>query len=667
MPLNAFDRLISLFSPTAGLRRAQARSVLAYYEAAQPSRLRKNRRERGSGNAAVLRAGSSLREIARHLEQNYDLARGVLNTLVVNTVGANGIGVEPQPRNADGTINQELADQISELWKDWCKHPEVTKQHDYASMCRLLARSWFRDGEVFSQTVAGFISTLDHGTRVPLSVEMLESDFVPMDKHSMAPVINQGIELNAWGAPVAYHVYLSSPLDGVTVSTAGTTKRVPAANMLHVKHVDRIRQLRGVSVFAAVLNRFDDLKDYEESERIAAKIAASMAAFIKKGDPTMYPMPDPNSPAGAEQRHLKFQPGMVFDDLKPGEEIGTIDTNRPNPNLETYRDAQLKAIAAGTGPSFSSVARTYNGTYSAQRQELVESYGTYATLASEFISHIVQPLYERFIATAIASGVLRVPANLKPGTVDDAAFMAPAMPWIDPKKEAEAWAMLEDRAYISGPEIIRKRGGNPRDVLQQQALWLQAKRDANVPPAGQAPQEPVDPRTEEDARALAKAAINRAKAEAALAEVRTRQQEQMGEAILALREAELQAVRARIRLDNAMADEAQAKRDAADAERALTEARSDRERIEAELELERAAKADDLLAEEHQARMAALEQQAAASRRAEQEREQAAQQAQARADELHKIALAAERNRKKITDVDLAAAEQALAELRGGE
>ena len=39
---------------------------------------------------------------------------------------------------------------------------------------------------------------------------------------------------------------------------------------------------------------------------------------------------------------MKFRPGMVFDDLRPGEEIGMIDTNRPNPNLETYRSGQLK-------------------------------------------------------------------------------------------------------------------------------------------------------------------------------------------------------------------------------------------------------------------------------------------------------------------------------------
>jgi lambda family phage portal protein len=230
-------------------------------------------------------------------------------------------------------------------------------------------------------------------------------------------------------------------------------------------------------VFASVLNRFDDLKDYEESERIAAKIAASMAAFIKKGSPDLY---EPSA-TNEGQRQMKFRPGIVFDDLRPGEEIGMIDTNRPNPNLETYRSGQLKAIAAGAGPTFSSIARSYDGTYSAQRQELVEGFAIYSTLANEFIGRIVRPVYEQFIATAIASGVLKVPAGVRVETLNDAAYMPPSMPWIDPKKEVEAWGMQEDRCYVSGPEIIRKRGGNPIDTLEQQSRWLREKDKQGIP------------------------------------------------------------------------------------------------------------------------------------------------------------------------------------------
>lgn len=494
---NFIDQAVAYLSPMAAVKRAHARRVLAYYEAAKPDRLRKGRRETGSGNDAIQRAGSNLRMQARHLEQNYDIALGVINTLVTNVIGANGIGVEPQPRRADGSIHAEFAGELTELRRNWCLTPEVTWQHDWPSAERILARSWFRDGEVFAQSVEGLGAFLDHGTRVPFSLELLEADFVPMELQSVTPLIQQGIEINAWGRPIGYHVHRVNPLESGPIGGRGQTKRIGADRMLHLATRHRIRQLRGVSLFASVLGRFDDLKDYEESERIAAKVAASMAAFIKKGNPDLY---DPESPT--DMRNMKFKPGMIFDDLKPGEEIGTIDTNRPNPNLETYRGGQIKAIAAGTGPTYSSIAKTYDGTYSAQRQELVEGYVGYQTLSSEFINRISRPVYQKFVALAILSGQIRVPADVVRHSVDDAIYITPQMPWIDPKKEVEAWGMLEDRAYISGPEIIRKRGGNPHDVLDQQARWLEEKKQRDIPNnagAGNgggvlpAPTEPVDP------------------------------------------------------------------------------------------------------------------------------------------------------------------------------
>ena len=188
-PRNIVDRAVAWLSPSAAVKRAQARQVLAYYEAARPDRLRKGRRATGSANDEVLQAGGTLRQVARHLEQNYDLALGVINTLVVNVVGPNGIGVEPQPRKADGSIDDALARQILMLYQDWCKAPEVTRQHDWPSAQRLLARSWLRDGEVFSQLVSGMAPGLQHGSTVPFSVEMIEADYVPQDLNSTTPPI----------------------------------------------------------------------------------------------------------------------------------------------------------------------------------------------------------------------------------------------------------------------------------------------------------------------------------------------------------------------------------------------------------------------------------------------------------------------------------------------
>lgn len=496
--MNTLDRLIGWMSPRAAVRRAHFRQVLAYYEAANPSRLRKSRSAPGTGNVAVERAGRSLREQARYYEQNHDVARGVIADLVLKTVGPNGIGIEPQPRTADGQIDDALANALMELWRDWCKVPEVTWQHDWAAAQRLLARSWFRDGEVFAQVLAGNVNFLDHGTTVPLSLELIEADLVPLD-YSLAPRVAQGIEVSQWGRPAAYWVYMTPPADfaqGVALQPSNL-KRIPADRMLHLAQRDRIRQLRGVSSFATVLTRLDDLKDYEESERIAAKVAASMAAFIKKGLPDDYAAPDDGA-----QRELKFRPGMIFDDLRPGEDVGTIDTQRPNANLLTYRQGQLRAVASGTGTSFSSIARDYNGTYSAQRQELVESWASYATLSAEFTSRIVRPVWEQFVAVAVAAGLVEVPAGVVPASVDDAIFVSPAVPWIDPEREVNAAILAEGAGYDSAPAIIRRRGGNPRDVLAQESAWRRAVQTAglNFTPQPAAPAAPVPAATRAAAR-----------------------------------------------------------------------------------------------------------------------------------------------------------------------
>jgi lambda family phage portal protein len=470
------DSVIASISPERAVRRLQARRVLAAYEAAKPTTLRKQSRDAGSGDRWVAQAGPNLRNQARFLDANHDLAKGVLNALVNNTVGANGIGIEPQPRTFGGEIHDGLADALLKYWKDWCKNPECTGIEDWPGAQRLLARSWFRDGEVFTKDLTGNVPFLDHATQVRFTLEMLEADMLPLVLDDYAKNLVQGIQRNAWGKATTYHFYRNYPGDINVFSGRGLeTVPVSADRINHLRTRERISQMRGVSVFAAVMTRLDDIKDYEESERIAAKIAASMAAFIKKGQPDMY---EANSDGSA--RSLRFQPGMVFDDLMPGEEIGTIDTNRPNPQLIEYRKGQLRAVASGTGANYSTIARDYDGSYSSQRQELVEGWANYQVLTAEFIKAMAQPVWKTFVRMAIVDGLVKVPADIDPITLDDALFIGPSMPWIDPLKEVKGNSEGERNAYIAGPEIIRRRGGNPRDVLEQEARWRRMLKDKGL-------------------------------------------------------------------------------------------------------------------------------------------------------------------------------------------
>jgi len=480
--MNSIDKIVSWFNPEAGVRRVQARKAVAYYEAAKPSRTRKFRRDSGGPNLQTQQGAVAIRNQIRHLEQNHDIARGAIRTLVNNVVGPKGIGIEPQPRRADGTIHKEYAKTLLEAYRDWQKHPEVTQQFHWARVQRLVCKTWLRDGEAFAQQLIGPVPFLEHGTRVPYSLEIFEPDMVPFSLNDEPRKIRQGIGLNAWGKPNTYWVYKGHPSDGFPSLAGNELKPVPANRILHITVADRIGQIRGVSEFASVITRLEDIKDYEESERVAAKIAAMLTAYVKRGNPEHA---DPDSMPRDEDgnvtpRELSLEPGAIIDTLEIGEEIGMIDSKRPNPNLVTFRQGQLKAFAAGIGANYSSIARDYNGTFSAQRQELIEQWVHYATLTDEFVGNFIQPVWESFVRAAHLSGAVPMPADLESGTADDAMFIGQQMPWIDPAKEATAWLTLVRAGFASEHEVMRKRGVNPEDTMEQIQKFRENARDKDL-------------------------------------------------------------------------------------------------------------------------------------------------------------------------------------------
>lgn len=483
--MNFLDRVTGSMAPTWTLKRVQSRKLLAAYEAVKPTRTRRNPSDNRSGDALTDGATETLRGQARHLDQNHDLARGALNCLVNNVVGAKGIGIEAQPKDASGAIHKEFSESLQKAFNEWARRPDTTGEHTWPKVQRIMARAWFRDGEVLSKSLLGNVPFLQHSSKVPFSIELLECDYLA-EVNSTRDMITQGVERNAWGKPRYYHLYKQHPGDYSSYQL--DTRKVNADVIDHIKLTDRIRQARGVSVFAAVMNRLNDIKDYEDSERVAARISAAMAMYIKKGDATMYTDEDDE-----EGRSFPIQPGAVFDNLMPGEEVGTIESNRPSALLQPFRDSMLKAVASGISASYSTIAKNYDGTYSAQRQELVEQWVNYAVLSDEFISMFVDKVWRRFVSIAIASGVVKVPSEVDRSTLFDAEYIAPSMPWIDPAKEAKGHDLNLALKLKSPQQIIRSTGAKPEDVLDQWERW-----DKELEARKMKPKEDVPLKTETD-------------------------------------------------------------------------------------------------------------------------------------------------------------------------
>jgi len=430
--MDAITRLLSPVFPAWAAKRIYAQAQLTrasrYYEAVQPSSQRPRRGNGASADAVMERARGNPREYARWLDENHDLAIGVLDDLVTNIVGC-GAGIEPTVTRKSEPVT-DLNLQLRALWRGFWQSPEATGELHGAEVERLMCRSWLRDGEVLAQHV----NRANPGSTIPYSIELLEADFLPYDLIDSKNRITHGVQKDGWGRPIGYYLLKTHPgghLPGPSFETVFKS----AADIIHLKLVRRLHQTRGISIFHGVFTRLDDIKEYEESE-----------------------------------------------------DVGVIDSKRPNPNLENFRNAQLRGIAAGTGTRFSSIAKNYNGTYSAQRQELVETVMHYRRLFDYLRARFYMPIWRRFVEAARLSGQLRVPANIDIDSLYSPDIRPPQTPWIDPKKEMEAYQIMVEQGFRSRPQIIRDLGDDPAMVDK-----LLASDEFDVRPSEQEPaNQPAD-------------------------------------------------------------------------------------------------------------------------------------------------------------------------------
>lgn len=472
--MNWLDKSILSIAPAWGAERIKNKIIaekMLGYDAAKPGRTRKMKVDNRNGDSAIHGSAASIRGQARYLDENHDIVVGLLDKLEQKVVGPKGISVEPMPFTVAGEKHEKFAQELSRFFEKLSMAPDTTGTLTRGQVEQMVCRTWLRDGECFGKYIEGNVANFKHNTPIPFSVELLEPDFLPFTRNDKTN-ITQGIERNAWGQPLAFHFLKSHP--GGNVGYSSETSRVPADRVQHIKLSKRIGQGRGMSILHAVITRLEDLKDYEESERVAARISAVLAAYIKKA-PDGYGAEKPE-----EDRLFQMSPGMFFDNLMPGEEVGTIQSNRPSALLQPFRDSMLRAVASGTRGTFSSISGQFDGNYSSQRQEMVEGYAGYEFLQNTFIAQWSRPFYRRAIKMGIASGMINVPLDIDQDTIYNAVYLTPVMPWIDPNKESQAYERNVQAGFSTEAEVIRSKGKNPEEVKRQRAQEIAKNKELDL-------------------------------------------------------------------------------------------------------------------------------------------------------------------------------------------
>jgi len=492
----ATDGVIGAVAPTWGRRRKMSRLHSALlsgdFDVTRPGRTRrKAKTTSGSADKSLDdRSLWALREICRDHDRNSCLLHGIIDRVADNVAGPE-FGFRPASK--DEGYNRD----VEALLADSSTTAEASGRFDLQELIYTAFRTVIPDGDLL-------LVHLDDGTIQ--AIEGHELVTPSSGRGYLNRRVVNGVEIDEAGRPAAY--YVAAGADRLKpyywiVSDWTKARRIEAADAEHVANRTRFSQSRGLPVLASCLDLFDRLDGYLDSETLTAELCANLAWFIKKQGAETLPgtevVEDDNATADSDStydRVLRSEPGQVFD-LLPGEDMGVVESRRPNDSFEPYVVAVLRMVGAGVGIPLELVLLDFSKTnYSSARAALLQAYRSFRRWQRFVASRIVVPVYRRWVSRWIAGRELPV--------VDDGYALRlypPRWAWIDPYKEV----LAHERATAAGfrllEDVIAEEGRKLEDFVTARKRELDMFREAKIPTTT-APQALAPPPAAADAAAI---------------------------------------------------------------------------------------------------------------------------------------------------------------------
>lgn len=183
--------------------------------------------------------------------------------------------------------------------------------------------------------------------------------------------------------------------------------------------------------------------------------------------------------------------------LAPGEKVVFGSPNIPTAGFETFVKTICRLVGSALELPYDVLIKEFNSSYSASRGALLEAWEAFKMRRSWFVNDFCQPIYELFMAEAVALGRINALGFHTDPLLREAwcgaRWIGPVQGSLDPKKEAEAALMLTNRAIKTNDQVTREMSGGDWeenvDQLARENELLTASGAAqtaaeNTPPAG---------------------------------------------------------------------------------------------------------------------------------------------------------------------------------------
>lgn len=390
--------------------------------------------------------------ISRYLTCNVGLVRG----LFADAARYSKIGM-PQSQSTD----REWAQAAESWFKEWAKIPEVTSRWTWDDLQDLWDISADRDGDV------GMILTDNPFPQL----QLVEGHRIDDDGKGDTM---DGVKINRVGRPVSYRVLQGEDKE---------PENIPAASFIHYFDPDRLSQFRGLSALQAGLNHARDIGDINSFLKQVIKNEASIALLKKTatGEANINDwQTGDNTDVATNDAILERVYGGQIPRLGENEDIRSLATDRPSPNIEKYLEFLIRDICYGMGIPFEFAWNPAALSGPAQRFVMVKAQRRF-----ECRQRRKMRIADRIYGWAIAKAAKRGDIPELPSDWYKVRWQPPAGLTIDVGREA-----AQDRAdfqagLIAPSDFFSKQGYDEDDVIASRVAWARKLMTAAGMPASE--------------------------------------------------------------------------------------------------------------------------------------------------------------------------------------
>lgn len=431
------------------------------------------------------------------LARNNGIAAGAERTLVDNVVGPRLL-CKPNPDRLALKRDAKWADGWSrEVESGWSSFADTVwfdaaQKLTFHAATRLAFRTVISSGEVLALP----LWLTNRGSHWRTNIQLVDPARLsnPMGKADSAR-LRGGIEIDVYGAPVAYHVRKTHPGDwlGLFGSPAGEWERIPSltswgrARVLHLYDAERIGQTRGKPMVTAIARQFKMLDHlFREKLRVAVLDAMVFAAIetpldqeamaeIVGGDKTRDYLSE------IKEWRVQMRGGAIVP-LPPGTKMAPFAPARGASELDSFATLMLRYISTGLNMPYELVFRDFSKTnYSSARAALLEAWRYFGTMRQFVADGWAAPIFELWFEEAVNRGEI---PDCQP---DDfyaqrlawtrCKWIGAGRGWIDPVKEIDAAGMRMEKDLSTLEDESAEQGRDWRDTLEEKAREIQYRRE----------------------------------------------------------------------------------------------------------------------------------------------------------------------------------------------